>query len=193
MRFMKKNKGFTLAEMFLVSAMLAVISLAIYTTFTNGIKIWQKVNTEMLEEDVCIFFERFSSDLRNSFRFEGMGFSGKEDMIGFSTFIKDPSSGRNIIGQVLYSYRPATGVLIREGRDFSRIYSGRPGVVTQQLENIAYLKFEYYFYDDGTKKYVWHDKCLEGRESLTVRVEIKFHDKGEEIRFFKTVVIPVYG
>ena len=62
----KNNKGFTLIEVCLVSAMVAIISLAIYTTFANGIKIWQKAHTEILEEDVSIFFERFTSVIYKS-------------------------------------------------------------------------------------------------------------------------------
>ena len=43
----KKNRlGFTLVELFLVSVILSIISLAIYSTLNNGIKIWQKINIE---------------------------------------------------------------------------------------------------------------------------------------------------
>lgn len=193
---MKRNKnikGFTLLEVFLVSAMVAIISLAIYTTFANGIKIWQKAHSEMLEEDVCIFFERFTSDLRNSFKFKDMSLLGKEDMIEVPTLVRDASTGRKTIGKVVYSYDPGSWSVIREARDFSQIYSGGRGVVTEQLRNVKSLKFSYYFYNALEEEYVWHDEYLKEQPSLVVRLELEFYYKGRDIRFIKTVVIPVYG
>ena len=57
MHFMKKkhNNAFTLVELLIVTAMLAVISLAIYSTFSSGLKIWQRVSKPIPEEDLGIF------------------------------------------------------------------------------------------------------------------------------------------
>ena len=59
MLFIRKNRsGFTLIELLIVAAMLGVVSLAIYSTFNNGLKLWQKVNKPVAGEDADIFFEQ---------------------------------------------------------------------------------------------------------------------------------------
>ena len=77
-----------------------------------------------------------------------MSLLGKEDMIEVPTLVKDPSSGKKTIGRVVYSYDPASGLVIREAKDFSQLYSGGRGAVTQQLRNVENMRFSYYFYNE---------------------------------------------
>ena len=189
----KKNKryGFTLIELLIASAILCIISLAIYATFNNGIKIWQKINRDIPEENLDIFFERFSSDLRNTFRFTDIDFSGEEYRVGFPTLINSPRLNKRSVGQVVYFYDPATEVVNREERDFSQVYSGESGVVKQSLKNVESLKFQYYFYHSEEKEYTWQDEWLEEARPLAVRIELEFDNGTQVVKFTKTVGIPV--
>ncbi|MFC1666925.1 prepilin-type N-terminal cleavage/methylation domain-containing protein [Candidatus Omnitrophota bacterium] len=190
---MKKNKrhAFTLIELLVASAILCVISLAIYATFNNGIKIWQKINRDMPEENVDIFFERFSSDLRNAFRFKGIGFSGGEYRLGFPTLINSPRLEKTSVGQAIYFYDPLEETVTREERGFSQVYSGETGVIKQALESVESLRFQYYFYDSEEREYTWQDGWLKEGMPLAVRIELEFDNGIETIRFTKTVTIPV--
>ena len=154
---MKKNRevGFTLLELLVTSVMVCVISLAIYTTFTNGIKIWQRINTHIPEEDLGIFFERFSSDLRNNLRFRDSAFSGSDGRLEFSSLVDSPRLNKRTIGEIVYSYDAVGGTLIREEKDFSHIYTGERGRISQLLKNIGSLNFQYYFYNEEEKEYYW--------------------------------------
>ncbi|MBU1852696.1 MAG: prepilin-type N-terminal cleavage/methylation domain-containing protein [Candidatus Omnitrophica bacterium] len=184
------KRGFTFIELLIVTAILAVISLAIYTTFNNGIKIWQKVNTRMSEQELDIFFEYFSSDLRNSFSFTGIGFLGKEDSLQFPTLVDSKRLGSKTVGQVIYSYNSMAGIIDREERDFSQIYADRRGIITQSLDNVKSLIFQYYFYDEKEKEYIWYEKCLEEKIPLAVRMILEFNDNSQGGKFTKTISIP---
>ena len=99
------KNGFTLIELVLVTAILAVIGMAVYGTFSNGINIWKKVTEDSVVEDVNLFFEKISVDLRNSFKLTGIRFKGERTRISFPSRIK--YSGKdgieNTIGQISYS------------------------------------------------------------------------------------------
>ena len=193
MLFMRKidYKGFTLTEMLLVSAMLAVISLAVYATFDNGVKIWKKANAGIPEEDLCIFFERFTSDLRNGFVFEDIGFSGSETAVEFASLVKNTGSSALTIGRVAYFYEPASGLLIRRESDFSDIYEGKEGVSVPQLKNVKNLRFSYYFCNPQMKDYSWHDECRDWERCLSVRIDLELESGKGRIKFTRTVALPV--
>jgi prepilin-type N-terminal cleavage/methylation domain-containing protein len=187
----KSKEGFTLLELLIVSAALAVISLAIYATFNSGIKIWQKINITVPEEDLNIFFIKFTSDLKNSFTFNDINFLGREDSIEFPTLVHSPRLGKKTVGQMIYSYDYNKGILQREQRDFSQIYNDEAGVVTLSLDNITRLKFHYYAYDEDTKEYFWQEEWFSEGAPVAVMMELKL-DYGTQTKVFKkTVTIPV--
>ncbi|MDB4349758.1 prepilin-type N-terminal cleavage/methylation domain-containing protein [Omnitrophica bacterium] len=200
---MKKNSlGFTLVEMLVVSAIVVVISLAIYTTFNNGIKIWERANETIPEEDLNIFFDRFSSDLRNGFNFKEIEFKGNSDRLEFATLVISPRLKKRTIGQVIYFYDSAARTLKKEERDFSHIFREQEGIVKHALKNVKSLKFYYYFYDDDRKEYFWLEEWKKVKEEekekgkttpLAVRMIVEFDDETRILEFTKTVSMPVGG
>jgi len=194
MRFIKKSSfGFTFIELILVTAILAVVSLAIYTTFNNGIKIWQRINKQLPEEDVDIFFDKFARDLRNTSKFRGINFIGKEDRIEFASLINSRQLKKRTIGQVIYFYDTSVEILKREQRDFSQVFTGQEGLVTWALINFKSLKLQYYVYDREKKEYLWQEECLTGTMPLAVRIDLELKDGTQIHKFTKTVSIPISG
>ena len=194
MRFIKKSSfGFTFIELILVTAILAVVSLAIYTTFNNGIKIWQRINKQLPEEDVDIFFDKFARDLRNTSKFRGINFIGKEDRIEFASLINSRQLKKRTVGQVIYFYDTSVGILKREQRDFSQVFTGQEGLVTWALINFKSLKLQYYVYDREKKEYLWQEECLTGTMPLAVRIDLELKDGTQIHKFTKTVSIPISG
>jgi len=191
---MKKNSfGVTFIELLIVVAILSIISLAIYATFNNGIRIWQRVNKNIVEEDLNIFFDKFARDLRNAVQFSGIHFSGRSERFEFATIINSRRLQKITVGEIIYSYEPSRQILEREERDFSQVFSNEAGMIRQSLTEIESLKFQYYIYDKNKKEYVWEDECLTGALLLAVRIELEFKDGVQNFKFTKTVSIPVSG
>jgi len=186
-------KGFTLIEMLIVTAILSVVALAIYATLNNGIKVWQRVNSQSPEEDLNIFFDKFSLDLRNSFKFTGINFIGTIEKVEFSTLVNSPRLQKRTVGKLIYVYEPQNQILNRYQVDFAGVYSGEAGLVQQSLKNVRALKFQYYLYDKQNKVYLWQDDWSKESLPLAVRVELEFDNGAEIKKFTKTIGIPITG
>ena len=96
MKKVPSKRGFTLIELVLVTAILAVIGMAVYGTFSNGLNIWEKVTEDSVEEDIYLFFEKISVDLRNSFKLTGLRFKGGKTKVSFPSMIKYRSKEKDI-------------------------------------------------------------------------------------------------
>lgn len=194
MRFTKKNnRGLTLIELILVTAILSVVSLAIYSTFNNGLRIWQRINKQLPEEDLNIFFDRFGYDLRNLLQFNGINFSGTEDRLAFATIVNSRRLQKRTVGEIIYFYDSQAEILKREERDFPQVFSGDEGPIAQSLTGVQSLRFKYYIYDTNKKEYLWQDQGPEEGIPLAVRMELEFKDGTQTHKFTKTVNIPVGG
>ncbi len=187
------KQGFTLIEMLIVTAILAVISLAIYATFNNGIKIWQRVNKPIPGEGANIFFDKFARDLRNTFKFTGLNFTGGQYRLEFVTLVNSPRLNNRTVGRVIYFYEPETKTLNRQQQDFSQIYNAEETAAQALLNNVKSLKFQYYLYNKEKKEYLWLDEWLRQDLPLAVRIELETNYGGHSDKFTKTVNIPVSG
>lgn len=194
MRFIKRNKkGITFIELLVVTAMLGVISLAIYAIFNNGLRVWQKINKPLAEEDINIFFDKWAGDLRNCLKSSGVVFMGNKSTLEIPTLVNSAGLNKKTIGKVVYSYDEQAKILNRQQSDFSQLYNKEEGRFTQMLKNVAFFKFEYYYYDTEKKAYFWKDECLSGSMPLAVKVELGYDDQTKNGKFVKIVNIPISG
>lgn len=191
MLFMKKrsNSGFSLVEMLVVMVLLSIVSLTIYTTFSNGIKIWQRMNVWLPQEDVNLVFEKFTVDIRNTFRFRPIGFSGSDERLEFPALVNSKVFSDKTVGKVIYELEPHKG-LIKIQQDYSQVYSGQVVNRVMVLSGIKSLRFEYYSYDKEKEEYFWCDNWSSGDPPLAVRLELVLEGMLEDNTFTKTVSIP---
>ncbi|MFH0838761.1 MAG: prepilin-type N-terminal cleavage/methylation domain-containing protein [Candidatus Omnitrophota bacterium] len=187
--------GFTFIELVIVVAMVSVISLTLYTTLNNGIKIWQRSNKPLPEEELCIFFSKFTHDIRNSFQFKGIDFSGRKDEMGFATVVDSTRLNTKSIGKVTYLYNSDAGIVTRQQMDISDVYKGGRGITTHTLKKIKSLRFRYYLFDTQKKEYFWREYLSDGTLPLAVRAEFELDNEDDDVQKFiiKTVNIPLSG
>ena len=188
-----ERAGFTLIEMLIVTAMLSIVSLVVYATLNNGIKIWQRINQEIPVEDMDIFFEKFASDLRNSLKITGITFSGEEDGFEFATLVNSQRLEKTTVGKVKYKYDYSKSEIMREQMDYSNIYNSESGIGRTAARNIKSMKFNYYIYDDEKQEYIWRDEYT-GQQGLpaAVRIELELKNNDQTNKFTKTVSIPLH-
>jgi len=175
--------GFTLIELLVVLAMVSIIGLAIFTTLSNGIRIWQRLNQTVGQEDINIFFERIARELRNTFEFSTIRFSGENHQIAFAAFLTAPGVSKpqqSGIGQLVYYYDRASKQLIKEEKNYSQLYKGDSGAKQELLKQINSLEFSYYYYDQESREYLWLPVWQEDYLPLAVRIELEF-DNGKQL------------
>jgi prepilin-type N-terminal cleavage/methylation domain-containing protein len=194
--------GFTLIELLVTTTILAIVALAIGSTFASGIKIYDRVrNYEFERTDALIALERIEQDIRRSIRYSSIDFSGKKEEIAFPVLL-DGDAG---IGRILYYRIRAKKALIREEQGYadavSEIVKGRGEDLPVAL--ISKLEFEYYYYDVKDGKYKWKeswgygdsglkkDEEKEGLMLLGIRITLtQGRTRKERMYYSRTVLIP---
>ena len=190
------KQGFTLMEMLIVTVLAAVVSLAIYSTLSQGIKIWQRLSRSLPDEDTGIFSERFVRDLNNTINFSQIKFTGNKTEFSFAGLVTgqslQPGLKRNV-GEVKYSFDKDKGAVMRVQRDYSQVYTDKQVPQQVVLGGVKSLNFQYYFYDKLEEAYVWQPDWVEEGLPKAVKVELQL-DYGDQIRQFeRTVSVPVGG
>lgn len=197
-RFMRNNpgkkSGMTFIELVIVLSMVGVISLAIYSNFSNGLKAWQRVKTPLVQEDLNIFMDKFRVDLRNSFKFKGIVFSGTSEALQFPTLVSSPGLRIRTVGLVSYDYDRDRKKMSRGQNDYPGIHSGHGPVITQSLNGVIALKFQYYSFNEQEKKFSWQSEWNgEDKLPLAVRCEFDLENTSGRASFSQTISIPAGG
>jgi prepilin-type N-terminal cleavage/methylation domain-containing protein len=190
----RKNKaGLTLAELLVVTAMLSVVSLAMYSIAQNGLRVWQKINKPLVEEDLNVFLDKFSHSIKNASVFSGMQFSGSEAVLEFPALVRSRRMQKLIVGKVIYSYDDQKKLLVCSESDFSQVYSSGEATMVKALSQVVSLKFSYYDYDSVKKEYLWRESWFAEAMPLAVRMELELRDGENVYPVVRTVTLPMGG
>jgi len=194
----KTNKGFTLIEILVTTAILGMIAVAILATFASGLNVYNRVKTYGgIQADVLLSLEKMERDLRNVFSLSGIDFSGDTERVSFAGLIKtvDAEGNRNVsLGKISYYLDSETGTLVKEEQDYPRAVSG---VATEDgiFKVLAFIKnidFSYYYFNVDTQRYDWKGSWSLG-EGLPkgIKIEVTFRDGSKDTTLVRTVFIPV--
>lgn len=188
----------------IVAAILSTVGIVLYSTFTNGINIWQRINQEMVVEDVNIFFDKISRELRGSFQFSEIPLRGRTGELTFpaTVHVRDHRGKlKEEIGAVHYSFDPKSGTIDRQQKSYSEIYLDKDTGKQAMIDHVSSLEFQYYYYDLEQEEYSWVESWQDEDESLgiqtkkilpvAVRITIGIiGQEKKERRITKTVWIP---
>ena len=186
----------------MVTAIVGVVSLAVFSTMSQGIEIWQRISRESLIEDVSIFFDRFTSDLRNTTPIISIHFAGESDELSFPTRIiyRTGEEVKKEIGRVDYFWDRRDGAITRESRSYSQVYRRWEGTRRILARNITSFQIRYFWFDEDVKSYSWAysweqddiELQKEKRQSLplAVRVALTVEEGDFERKFTRTIFVP---
>ncbi|MCQ9207358.1 MAG: prepilin-type N-terminal cleavage/methylation domain-containing protein [Omnitrophica bacterium] len=195
------GRGFTLIELLVTAAILGIISMAVVSTFAAGLKVYEKARDYSWERvDALLALEKMERDILNLVNFSGIDFVGGKETISFAGLTKEGEPGK-----IRYYMKGGMrGVLIREELGYARAISktSRRRGERKELATLRDMDFEYYYYDNDTKKYLWKDKWKlneEEKEDLEksewipigVRVKIKFKEGKRYVTLTRSVLIPI--
>jgi len=149
-----RRRGFTFVEIMLVTAIFAMISVAVFTCLSNGIKLWERGKKLAVEEDASIFLDRFAGDLRNSFSYSRISFSGQEFRFEFPTIVWTPADRVSVradegfvdqIGKVKYAYDPERSLLIRAQANYAQALHGEWGDERVIVPVVKEFRLHYFY------------------------------------------------
>jgi prepilin-type N-terminal cleavage/methylation domain-containing protein len=194
-----RRRGFTFIEMLLVTALMASLSLAIFLCLSNGLKLWQRTQQALLQEDVAIFFDKFSGDLRNAFSFSTLAIEGRENSFVFPTIVwmrTDRGSVRaaeefvDQLGRVRYEFNAADGVLTRQQANYSQ---GTRKVWADTAPQVIFhgateVRFKYFY--SGRKGDEFSTEAKGGLPS-GVEVDVRYKEGQEERTYQRFFPVPL--
>ena len=126
-----RGSRFTLVELILVSVILSVVGITVYAAFSNGVRLWKRINQKSPKGDVNVFFAKISRDLRSLVRHSTVSFSGESDSISFATFvISETEEGvKKDLGMVNYYFEKRESTITKKRSNYSELYLDEPGSV----------------------------------------------------------------
>lgn len=191
------RRGFTLIEILLTVSLVSLCSLAIYHVFAGGVKLWARSQYFAVEEDVAIFLDKFSEDLRNSFYYKGINFKGMQGQLTVPAFVTTQADERSLdadegpvtqIGAVKYYYDYETHTIHRAQANYSQALNGRFADDRVLVKSVTGLRFIYYI--PGAEGVDPYNK-MEDVIPSAVYVEIKYNDGRSEQQTGRFISIPV--
>lgn len=188
-----RRGGFTFVEIMLVTAIFATLSTAIFTCLSNGIKLWDRGQKLMSDEDAVIFLDRFASDLRNTSRYARIPFAGGEQTLAFPTMVWTPADRVSVradeglvdqIGRVRYAYDPEHGTVVRHQANYSQALADEWGRDEIMVPAVKGLRF-HYFYTGSPDPHVSVDEGADIPAGVEVELTVP---AGKEEKVFKRYI-----
>ncbi|MEK7447908.1 MAG: hypothetical protein AAB019_00325 [Planctomycetota bacterium] len=194
---MKSKKGITLLETLLAVSLIAVVGLAIFQVYAQGTQVWRRVQTTgQQKERVLIFLERFSKELKNTFRSDGIPFSGTAQSISLAGLVPElvvQGEEQDYIfkpGRLQYEFDPVQKVLKRAQITYPNLDKPTDSFFRPELENIEEFSFSYY----GPAGSGFEPELLKAANELpaAVGVKIKWLKSENEVESVEKIInLPV--
>jgi prepilin-type N-terminal cleavage/methylation domain-containing protein len=191
-RMKKRNNGngFTLIELLIVCVILPVLSLAIYSSLSSGLRIWKRVNVPVSDEETALFFERLGVELRSAIVLKDAGFQGFDYKFEFPCVVPSARMRKRTVGRIAYVFDPSTASIGRSAVDYSGMFTGSTPVPVPVVGHVQQSKFSFYRYDPDEKRFVWVDNWVFPGLPLAVRVELQRESGGEPDTIVRTFSLP---
>ena len=187
-------RAMTLIEITIVVGLITIISVALYNGLSNGLRVWKYSQQLRTEEDIALFFEKISHDLRNSLLYSQMPF--KSDFYSFSfpaivRAIVDSKSGQeatDTIGMVEYSFDVGKKCIVRKQADYGQALGSEFDPAQTLVSAVDGIKFAFIYVTE--KDQLYSEKILETIPSA-VEVEVKFTDNNQKRSLKRIIDVPI--
>ena len=191
----KHLKGFTLLELLITTSLIALMGLAIYSVFARGVMVWGRGGViNKVEQEVRFTLQSLAKELRNSFKFSGIEFSGTKSGISFPAYVNTAGIAQDPkweVGKVSYFYDSSKKSFFRRQASYIELFQPDSLQAKEIVSQINDLGINYYFFDAIGKTYNWKDSWTD-KENFPLGVKIKLSvgtDEDEKV-FVKTVYLP---
>jgi len=198
----RNDKGFTLVELFISTAIIFLVGAVVYSIFFNAVNVWRRASiSRKLEKDVAINLTKIARDVRNSFEFSSIPFEGAENYVSFAGLVPMAASsgGSGLeVGRIMYFFDKDKTTLFKEEKRYPQVFkeSGTEEDYTVPvITDVSDMVFSYCYLDNLTGEYKWKDDWkIEDQDSIpqAVKLDLVFKKDGRETsRVSKTIFMPM--
>lgn len=180
-----RAKGFTLVEMIVAIVIAASLSVAVYTAFAQGARLWTRTAKDRGEWKVDLWVDKMTGDLRNSFRDPQWPFKGTRTELFFATLFygANPKGLEGAPAYFRYAFDAKAKAVIVQRHVFENVLTSRSDAETpvDVLEKVLAFELEYYGYDHKAKTFRWRSDwkkdCFPETVKITIEPEQMNHRK----------------
>lgn len=195
-------EGFTFLEVLLSIMIVSVLSVSIYATFAQSLKLWSRTSKLHTDFAAEIFFEKITGDLRNALGFSGQTLRGWEDSLEFFSLSRRQTEGSISSPEgflpikIRYSFNGSRKELNRSTIDYRDILYRKttteyfPRAVA---EKVRQCRFEYYTVDPVKKSAVWNSFWQGDGFPKAVRISLSLDDNQRTRHVRRIIPIPAGG
>jgi prepilin-type N-terminal cleavage/methylation domain-containing protein len=178
-----RSTAFTLVELLVVTAILALVVSVIGACLSGGIRAWETAREfGSAEAQAAIGLRILERDIMNSFPFYAVPMTGSREEITFAGPVRGGETMSERIGTVLYRYDRYRGTLERKTWTF-------PGEEPQAGEIVvpvaASLVFRYRSAPDGAWAEAWTDVT---NRPFAIEVELGLDDSPSGLTITRTII-----
>jgi prepilin-type N-terminal cleavage/methylation domain-containing protein len=188
------QRGFTLIEVLVSTAIFSVVALAVYSAFAGGVGAWRRAQEfSAAYQTTRLVLEDMARELKNAVTISGTDFVGESRSVSFLTVLHEadgpgrPADPR--ITRVTYEMQRdrATATYALSRRWESEVEGAPPGETELVANPISNLEFQYTSKDEQGRIGPWRDGW---RVSEAVPLGVKITLVVGDTRFTKLVFIP---
>ncbi len=186
------QKGFTLVEVLVVTAILSVTLVVLYSGFQIGMAAYKRTEENLNKNrEGEIFVFQLSQELTQSFPYLKSSFHGREDSIVFPTELKRASDKGFLTGLYAVEYRVEGGTLVRSERKLRKDkLREEPAVRETIFEGLSVCRFEYLMLEGGRElewRKDWLNQPYVGLPRA-VRLTIGGASSGDETKTYEILI-----
>lgn len=200
---MRSSKSFTLIELLIAVSIFAVVAIALYSTFSGGLKVWHRQEKGFkYSHSTRLVLDAMAKELRNAINYsvkqglgaglegQGLRFIGDEKSLTFITLMGEE------IAKVDYIFEE--GVLKKRVVLQKEEFKEENQKESVLIENLDGLSFEYAYKGTGEGfelewRKSWEKETVSDQPKIPagVRITLTFDIDGKEEIIKKTVFIPM--
>ena len=184
------RRAFTLIELIIATLILSVVIVSVYGAFGAGIKAWNR-NAETKDfQKIRIALLRIQKELRSSFFFSGIPFSGTSLEVVFPA-VEEKGKIYAVNYYILEDKGKGREVLMKR----KAVFTGGRLLEEQAADEFIFsadsIDFEYaHESKDALKGFEWKDTWEESREKIPSLVKINFKLGADKEIYHKIIFIP---
>jgi prepilin-type N-terminal cleavage/methylation domain-containing protein len=198
---MSRNKGFTLVEILVATAIFAVVITTVYSAFHTGIFGYRNIERNIeINQAVQQILECINLDLRNAFVYSSdeSRFQGEAGFVSFLTLVDSYRKDKIVRDYALVSYSLEKNKIRRLCRKGKESLNARSEITAEEMASNMDMEIKFqYGYLGKDKETEWLDSwpgfVSTGEEGkglpLAVKVKLTVKNKTEEV-FERTIFLP---
>lgn len=176
-----------MVEVLIALSIFAVVSIAIFSTFSSGLGVLRKVkDMDLAQQTFILKIERFSREVRQTTKLRKLLLSGTNERLDFGQVLDDMPC------RVTYYLDKSNRCLMRNADKIADIFKDAriaPELKTKGavfLTKVSEAKFSYLSYDLKKKDYIWSEKWEEEALPLAVKLNLTT----DKQNYAQTVFLP---